>query len=201
MNEVDLLKSRVDILYTELDSQIETVAENMSINSSDLENELCKHSSLVTYIAPKVTRLEMLSADIKNTLDVKKASAFMEAKLSTEKITEGLAKACVDQNEEVIELKGLYAKAEALHNCWKNLLTAYNQRTYILTSLVKLAIMERSTLVTPTDDVRDYNEQLANVTPQARMDQQVKNAMRPVHEGLDIERRRNIIQNLGKKGK
>lgn len=198
MSDIDLLQSRVDILYSELDEQIATVAESMAINSSDLENELCKHSSLVTYIAPKVTRLEMLSADIKNTLDVKKANAFMEAKLSTEKITEGLAKACVDQNEEVIELKQLYAKAEALHNCWKNLLTAYNQRTYILTSLVKLAIMERSTLVTPTDDVAEYNTQLDSIT---NVERQTNRVMRPVHEGLDIEKRRNILQNLTKKGR
>lgn len=198
MNEIDLLQSRVDILYSELDDQIATVAENMSINSADLENELCKHSSLVTYIAPKVTRLEMLSADIKNTLDVKKANAFMEAKLSTEKITEGLAKAYVEQNEEVVELKQLYAKAEALHNCWKNLLNAYNQRTYILTSLVKLTIMERSTLVTPTDEVVDYNTQLSTLMD---IEKKTSRAMRPVHEGLDTEKRKNILHNLTKKGR
>lgn len=134
-----MAKTKNDSLYKE-------VLPFLTIDINDLENELIKHSANYAFLSQRFAQSKGRLADLKATLEYKKGVALAQAKqisfvdgLGKEcAITDVLARACVDANDDVVDVKRQMAEAEMEQAFWQSVMEALYQRSYMLTKLVDM---------------------------------------------------------------
>lgn len=124
----------------------EEVLPYLTIDINNLQEELVKHAANYAYLSQKFAQAKGRLADLKTTLEYQKGVALIESKqlsftdgLGKESaITDTLARACVDANDSVVEVKRQMAQAEHEQAFWQSVMEALYQRSYMLTKLVDM---------------------------------------------------------------
>lgn len=127
-------------------SLYDEVLPYLTIDINSLQEELVKHAANYAYLSQKFAQAKGRLADLKTTLEYKKGVALIESKqlsftdgLGKESaITDTLAKACVDVNDDVVAVKRQMAEAEHEQAFWQSIMEALYQRSYMLTKLVDM---------------------------------------------------------------
>lgn len=127
-------------------SLYEEVLPYLTIDINNLQGEVIKHAANYAYLSQRFAQAKGRLADLKTTLEYTKGVALIESKqlsftdgLGKESaITDTLAKACVDANESVVDVKRQIANAEHEQAFWQGVMEALYQRSYMLTKLVDM---------------------------------------------------------------
>ena len=117
-------------------SLYDEVLPYLTIDINSLQEELVKHAANYAYLSQKFAQAKGRLADLKTTLEYKKGVALIESKqlsftdgLGKESaITDTLAKACVDANDDVVAVKRQMAEAEHEQAFWQSIMEALYQR-------------------------------------------------------------------------
>ena len=122
----------------------EVVLPFVNIDSSRIEDELTNHASKYAYLAYFVAESQTRSAMLKNDIDALRGALFIEAKSNTTlKVTDEMAKAMVQSNADLLELRQNLAECEAVEVYWKNVIDAMQSRGFLLKELANRDMKER----------------------------------------------------------